>query len=122
MSRISLVLLMTLLGIGLAFTQVLLKRFLKLYAMFQGGFLEKVLLSLRSYLLWGIILGVIVSVVLWIWILPKTKLSTIYPMISLSYVAMMFFAYFLEHESIHWSNIAGVALIVGGVVLLAFGR
>jgi len=43
-------------------------------------------------------------------------------MISLSYVAMLLFAYFLEHEPIHWYNIAGVLLIVGGVTLLVLGR
>ena len=122
MNSTVLMLLMSLLGIMLAFTQVLLKRFLKLYTMLQGGFLDKVFLLLRSYLVWVIILGAIISIGLWIWILPRTKLSTVYPMISLSYVAMLFFAYFLEHESIHWTNIAGVVLIMGGVVLLAFGR
>ncbi len=122
MNNFLLVLLMGLLSVGLAFTQVLLKRFLGLYVTFQEGFLGKIFLSLKSYLLWAIILGVIINVSLWIWILPKTKLSTVYPMISLSYIAMLFFAYFLEHEPIHWANIAGALLIIGGVVLLAFGR
>jgi len=111
-----------LLSVVLAFTQVLLKRLLGLYTTLQGDFPEKILLSLKSYLLWAIVVAVSISVGLWIWILPKTKLSTVYPMISLSYVAMLFFAYFLEHEPIHWSNIAGVCLIVGGVILLSFGR
>jgi len=122
MNNILLVLMMGLLGVGLAFTQVLLKRFLGLFLAVHGGIFSKVLFSLQSRLFWATFVSFLASSGLWIWILPKAKLSTVYPMISLSYVAMLFFAYFLEHESIHWTNIAGVTLIMGGVVLLAFGR
>ena len=54
--------LMTLFGIMLAFTQVLLKRFLGLYATLEGDFLDKAVLSLRSYLPWAVIAGTIMSV------------------------------------------------------------
>lgn len=116
------VLLMGCLSIGLAFTQVLLKRFLELLIASQSGILSKILFSLQSHLFWATGASFLACSGLWIWILPKTKLSTVYPMISLSYVAMLFFAYFLEHEPIHWSHIAGVVLIIGGVVLLSLGR
>ncbi len=122
MSRILLIVVMGVLGVSLAFTQVLLKRFLELFLVLKVGILGKVLFSLQSHLFWATGAAFLTSSGLWIWILPKAKLSTVYPMISLSYVAMLFFAYFLEHESIHWTNITGVALIISGVVLLAFGR
>ena len=117
-----LIVLMGCLGIGLAFTQVLLKRFLELFLAVQGGIISKVLFSLQSQLFWATGISFLACSGLWIWILPKTRLSTVYPMISLSYVAMLFFAYFLEHEPIHWPHIAGVCLIIGGVVLLSLGR
>jgi len=122
MSRIFLIVLMSVLGINLAFTQVLLKRFLGVFLTIEGGILNKVLLSLQSRLFWATFASFLASSGLWIWILPRTKLSTVYPMISLSYVAMLFFAYFLEHEAIHLLHIVGVVLIMGGVVLLACSR
>jgi len=122
MSRFVLILLMSLLGVGLAFTQVLLKTFLKLFLSFQGNILDKIIFSIQSYLFWATLASFLACTGLWIWILPKTKLSIVYPMISLSYVAMLFFTYFLEHEPIHWANILGVLLIMGGVILLSCGR
>jgi len=113
---------MSLLGVGLAFTQVLLKTFLKLFLSFQGNILDKIIFSIQSYLFWATLASFLACTGLWIWILPKTKLSIVYPMISLSYVAMLFFTYFLEHEPIHWANILGVLLIMGGVILLSCGR
>ena len=116
------VVLMGFLSIGLAFTQVLLKRFLGLFVAVQGGILSKVLFSVQSPLFWATGASFLACSGLWVCILPKTKLSTVYPMISLSYVAMLFFAYFLEHEPIQWPHIAGVGLIIGGVILLSLGR
>jgi len=122
MNNITVVPLMCLLSCVLASTQMLLKRFLSLCATFQGSFAEKAILSLGSSLLWATIVGGVISIGLWIWILPRTSLTIAYPMISLSYVAMLFLAHFFENEPIYPLHIAGVALIMGGVALLACNR
>lgn len=122
MSGFVLILLMSLLGVGLAFTQIVLKRFLKLFLSFHGNILDKILFSIQSYLFWATLASFLVCSGLWIWILPRVKLSIVYPMISLSFVAILFLTYFIEHEPIHWANIFGVLLIMGGVILLSCGR
>ena len=122
MSGFVLIVLMSLLGVGLAITQMLLKTFLKLFLSFQGEILDKIFLSVQSYLFWATLASFLVCSGLWIWILPRVKLSIVYPIISLSYVAMLFLAYFIEHEPIHWTNIFGVLLIIGGVIFLSCGR
>jgi len=122
MSRFVLIILMNILGVGLAITQMLLKTFLKLFLSFQGEILDKIFLSVQSYLFWATLASFLVCSGLWIWILPRVKLSIVYPMISLSFVAILFLTYFIEHEPIHWVNIFGVLLIIGGVILLSCGR
>ena len=117
-----LIVLMGCLGIGLAFTQVLLKRFLELFIASQGGILSKVLFSLQSQLFWATGASFLACSGLWIWILPRTSLAIAYPMLSFSYVAMLFLAHFLENEPIRPLHMMGVALIVGGVALLAYNR
>ena len=122
MHRGILAILTAVIGILLALTQVFLKRLVVFWISSQGGLWSRVFLAFNSFLPWAVLLGSLVSVGLWLWILPKAKLSTVYPMISISYVAMLFFAYFLEHEPIRWFNIAGTALILGGIAVLSLGR
>ena len=122
MHRGILVLLTTVISIMLALTQVFLKRLVVFWISSRGGLWPKICLTFNSFLPWAVLLGSLVSIGLWLWILPKTKLSTVYPMISISYVAMLFFAHFLENEPIRWFNIAGTVLIIGGVVVLSLGR
>jgi drug/metabolite transporter (DMT)-like permease len=117
-----LLVLMVSLGVILALTQIFLKRFLVFYNHLAGGFWERIPPALGSHLLWITVAGFLISVVLWLWVLPRVRLAVVYPMISLSYVAMLFLAHFLEGEPIHWPNIAGVMLIVGGVILLAWSK
>jgi len=122
MRNIVLVSIVGVLSILLALSQIFLKRFLVFYFSLPGGFFNRISPSLTSYLPWVTFVSFLICVVLWIWILPKVQLSLTYPMVSLSYVVMLFFASFLEGGPIYWLNVIGVLLIVGGVILLAVGR
>lgn len=110
------------LGLVLALTQLFLKRFLTFYNHLAGEFWERIPPALGSHLLWITVAGFLLSVGLWLWVLPRARLAVVYPMLSLSYVAMLFLAHIVEREPISPANIAGVMLIVGGVILLAWGK
>lgn len=60
-----------------------------------------------------------VSFLLWIKVLSKVELSYAYPMVSIGYILVMFFSYFLFKENISIIRILGVILIISGVVLVA---
>ncbi|AYD40087.1 transporter [Clostridium fermenticellae] len=60
-----------------------------------------------------------VSFLLWIKVLSKVELSYAYPMVSMGYILVMIFSYFLFKENISILRIIGVAFIIIGVVLVA---
>lgn len=59
------------------------------------------------------------ATVLWMYILKNFPFSMAYPMISLSYVFGMLAAGLIFHEQIPLTRWLGVALIMGGCVLVA---
>ena len=65
-----------------------------------------------------IILGFVcygLSALLWLDVLSKLDFSLAFPMVSLTYVFSQVIGYFLFHETISVTRIAGVALILGGL-------
>lgn len=69
-----------------------------------------------------VMLGIIsygVSFLLWIKVLSKVELSYAYPMVSIGYVLVMIFSYFLFKENISLLRILGVVCIIVGVILVA---
>ncbi|HXP30752.1 MAG TPA: EamA family transporter [Stellaceae bacterium] len=67
------------------------------------------------------ILGLVcygVSAVLYIIVLKKIPLSRAYPTVALSYAVVAIAAHFLWHERIGFSQIAGIAFIWGGILLI----
>lgn len=60
-----------------------------------------------------------ISFLLWIKVLSKVELSYAYPMVSLGYVLIMIFSYFLFKENITPLRITGVIFIIVGVILVA---
>lgn len=94
-----------------------------------GQVLFKVGLARSGGLHWGklvtspAVLGGImlyaVATILWFAVLTRLPLSIAYPMQAFAYVLAMIPAYFLFHESITASKVAGVAVILFGVYLLA---
>lgn len=57
--------------------------------------------------------------ILWLYILKHYPFSMAYPMISLSYVFGMLAAWLIFHEDVTWTSWLGVALIMGGCILIA---
>lgn len=69
-------------------------------------------------------LGIIsygLSLLFWLYVLSKMELSKAYPLVSLGYVFSMVFAYLWLDESITALKIAGVILIITGVVCISKG-
>lgn len=78
--------------------------------------------GLHFALQWQILLGLTcyaVSVVVWILALTRVQVSLAYPMLSLGYVVTAFAAWWLFGESLNPGKLAGIAVIIAGVVLLA---
>ncbi len=60
-----------------------------------------------------------ISVVVWILALARTEVSVAYPMLSIGYVVNAFFAWWLFGEALGTQRIAGIAVIIVGVWLVA---
>jgi len=77
--------------------------------------------SIRIITNWYLVSGLVLfglGFVLWIFILNKVQLSTAAPMMSLSYVFVMIISYFLFNEPITSPKIAGVVMILLGVMFI----
>lgn len=78
--------------------------------------------GLHFALQWQILLGLVcyaISVVVWILALTRVQVSIAYPMLSLGYVVTAFAAWWLFGETLNPAKLAGIAVIIAGVVLLA---
>src|SRR4051794_22995687 len=63
----------------------------------------------------------VVSVAVWIAALSKTPVSIAYPMLSIGYVVNVIAAWYLFGEPLTVSKVAGIAVILCGVVLVSRG-
>jgi drug/metabolite transporter (DMT)-like permease len=61
----------------------------------------------------------VISMASHLYVLSKVELSFAYPFLSLAYVAVAVFAYFLFREDLNAFRIAGIAFICVGTVLIA---
>lgn len=61
----------------------------------------------------------VISMASHLYVLSKVELSFAYPFLSLAYVAVAVFAYFLFREDLNAYRIGGIALICIGTVLIA---
>ena len=59
------------------------------------------------------------SLLLWFYVLSKMELSKAYPLVSLGYVFTLILGYCFLNETITVSKVAGIVLIMVGVVFLA---
>lgn len=75
-------------------------------------------LALEPYILGGL-LCYVVSVVVWILALSRVEVSIAYPMLSIGYVVTALAAWALLGESLSMVRIAGIAVIILGVFLVA---
>ena len=75
-------------------------------------------LAIEPHILGGLACYV-VSVVVWVIALSRVPVSIAYPMLSLGYVVNAVAAYYLLGESVNAMRLAGIAVIIAGVVLVA---
>jgi multidrug transporter EmrE-like cation transporter len=61
----------------------------------------------------------VISMASHLFVLSKVELSFAYPFLSLAYVAVAVFAYFIFKEDLNTLRIGGIALICVGTVLIA---
>lgn len=118
------VLMLILLGVFMsAAAQVMLKLGMSQPAMQtslgQGEIVRLVILLLQSPWLLGGLLIYGFSVVVWLMVLSKVDVSYAYPFVALGMVVTTFSGHYLLGESLPAMRLAGVAVIVTGVVLLA---
>lgn len=85
----------------------------------QGEPFRLVIQLLRSPWLLGGLLTYGLSVVVWLLVLSKVDVSYAYPFVALGMVVTTFSGHYLLGESLPAMRLAGVAVIVTGVVLLA---
>jgi multidrug transporter EmrE-like cation transporter len=105
-----------------AFAQLLLKKGMLTIGHFEMHFqhlfpvIKKV--ACNSYILLG--LGsYVISVVIWLLVLARAEVSYAYPFLSVGYVVVTLAGYFIFHESLPWTRMLGISVIIVGVVLLS---
>jgi multidrug transporter EmrE-like cation transporter len=118
------VLMLILLGVSMsAAAQVMLKLGMSQSAiqasLGQGEAFRLVLLLLHSPWLLGGLLIYGLSVIVWLLVLSRVDVSYAYPFVALGMVVTTFSGHYLLGESLPAMRLAGVAVIVAGVVLLA---
>jgi drug/metabolite transporter (DMT)-like permease len=62
-----------------------------------------------------------VTTVVWIWVLSRSELGKVYPLMALAFVLVPVATYFLFNERFSMTYMIGIALIVGGIILTAQG-
>ncbi len=69
--------------------------------------------------IWGGLACYAVSVVLWCVVLSRVEVSFAYPMVSVGYIVALAFGWWLLGENVTPIRVAGVAVIILGVVLVS---
>ena len=74
--------------------------------------------ALQSPWVWASILCYIAVFIFWMVILQKMDLGKAFPMTGLTYMTVPLAATFLFHETLDWTRIAGIGVILAGVIVL----
>ncbi len=73
----------------------------------------------RQPAVWGGLMLFAVSAAFWLVVLSRVSLSFAYPFAALTYVLILLFDRLVLHEPVEPLRWAGVALIVGGILLVS---
>ena len=84
------------------------------------GLLRLILTMFTTPLILGGFACFFISAVLWIIALRGVPLSVAYPMVAFSYIIIFAGSALFFGEPLSWRHWAGAALIVGGIVLIAW--
>lgn len=111
--------LLILLAVSLgAFGQILIKHGMTKFGAISGLDFVK---ALQALLVPPVATGVglyVISTLIWLIVLSRAPLSYAYPMIAVGYVLVVFLSWLVLGEKVTALRMAGVALIVVGVVLV----
>ncbi len=105
-----------------AAAQLMLKHGMSSYAQFSlisGNVPLKILQIVFSPWVFAGLVMFVVSTLSHLFVLSKVELSFAYPFLSLAYVAVTLFAFFVFHEDVNAWRVAGLAFICVGTVLIA---
>ena len=58
------------------------------------------------------------SAILWLQVLSRLPLVVAYPLVSLNFILVALGGSFILHERVGWTMLAGIALVVGGLVVM----
>lgn len=112
--------------IGAGFGQILLKigmgqvgSITSFNEFFQWGTLIKILTN--PYIL-AAFAGYVLIVTLWLGAMSNMNVSILFPLASLSYVVTALAAWLLLRENISSMHWAGICLVIGGCVMIAFSK
>ncbi|MGA8052127.1 MAG: EamA family transporter [Burkholderiales bacterium] len=104
------------------FAQLLLKKGADAFGRFEFS-TARMLDALLSYAASPYVLGglacYVVSVVVWLAALSRVEVSVAYPMLSLGFALNALLAWWLLGEAVTAQRIAGIAIIIVGVTLVA---
>lgn len=112
--------------IGAGFGQILLKlgmgqigKITSFDEFFQWGTLIKIFTN--PYILAAFI-GYVLIVLLWLGAMSNMNVSFLFPLASLSYLVTAVAAWLLLKENISAMHWAGICLVIGGCVMIAFSK
>jgi undecaprenyl phosphate-alpha-L-ara4N flippase subunit ArnE len=74
--------------------------------------------KLHSPWLWLALAALGLGLLVWLLVLQRLEVGIAYPMLSLNFVLVTLVARFVFHETIDRQHWLGVALVIGGVVLV----
>jgi drug/metabolite transporter (DMT)-like permease len=113
--RLKIILLMLVVTSCLTLGQIMLKFAIRGSG---GDFLQQVFQIIISKHFVFTALLMIIAGLIWIYLLGRYNLSLIYPLISISYVLMLFASKILLHEKLSINTILGTIIICLGIVVL----
>jgi drug/metabolite transporter (DMT)-like permease len=85
----------------------------------SAGFLQFLSAAAFIPMVWVGLSLYALSAVMWLAILARAELSYAFPLVSLGFVLSALYAHFGMHEQLTSLRVAGIALIVAGVICVA---
>lgn len=105
-----------------AAAQIMLKKGMIAVGGFAAGGASAIDFLLKTFLNPFVFTGLcifVVSMVSHLIVLSKVELSFAYPFLSLAYVVVAAYAFFVFHEDVSLVRMGGIALVCAGTVLIA---
>lgn len=106
------------------FGQLVLKWRVNLHGDLPDAFVEKLTFLLKLFLDPWVVSGFVsafVASLFWMAAISKLELSFAYPFMSSAFVLVLFLSVFLFNEALTWQKLAGLTLIVAGLVISSQG-